>query len=176
MSETAVYEGPTAAALEPRIRKLEEAVATLSDTRALEDRVSLRVAERLQSQTASAPAAVPIDQASVAAAAAEVAIRTAAPSWAPHLASAPWLIVDLWREIRAIFRMFFDLHYKVAWTTRFLTVVLVPAILISQWLPPFSWLGGLGQVLDKIFDLALAMIVCKSLSREARRYLESKRI
>jgi hypothetical protein len=179
MSETAVHDdsfssAETMAALEMRLRKVEEDVTSLRDTHALEDRVVQRVCERLPLQ--AAPTARPITQADLTAAAAEAAIRTAGPTWAPRLAGAPWLIVDLGREIRAIFRMFFDLHYRVAWTTRVLTVVLVPTILLSQWLPPFSWLYGPGQVLDKIFDLALAMIVCKALSREAKRYMESKRI
>ena len=92
----------------------------------------------------------------------------------PKFAEVPWLAFDIYRELAAVFRMFFDLHYRVAWSTRMLTLLLLPAILTSAWWLPFSGLPIFGTVLDKIFDLVLALVVFKALSREARRYMEAR--
>jgi hypothetical protein len=185
MSESAALEIPaavpvaeSAAALEPRLRRLEETVAVLQDTQALEDRVAERVSQRMQGHVqAEAQRMFSANQntrAVMAAAAAETAVRSALPTFGAKLADAPWLILELGREIVAIFRMFFDIHYKVAWTTRLLTMVLLPAILTSHWWLPFTSVPVVGEILDKLFDLALALVMYKALTREARRYIASK--
>ena len=105
-------------------------------------------------------------------AAAGDALRAVATPVGQSVAHMPWLAVDLYQEITAIARMFFDLHYKVGWTTRLLVIVLVPAILTSHWWLPFSHVPIIGELFDKVIDLALAFVVIKALSREARRYLQ----
>ena len=64
------------------------------------------------------------------------------------------------------------LENRVAWTTRILVIVLLPAILASHWWVPFAQIPFVGELLEKVVDLALAFVMFKALSREARRYLE----
>jgi hypothetical protein len=169
--------------LEERIVRLEAAVAGLQDTQALEDRVAERVTERLQAkmttETERLVAAERRTSATAAAAmmtaAADKALRSVVAPVSSTLVRAPWLLIDLCAEAAAIFRMFFDLNYKVAWSTRLLTLLLLPAILTSQWWLPIPKLFGIGEVVDKLFNVVLAFVMFKALSREARRYLETRR-
>jgi hypothetical protein len=169
--------------LEQRVERLESAVAALQDTQALEDRVAERVTGHLQGQVnvqAERIAAAERNTSANAAtalmtAAAQTAFRAAtAPALTAPLTRAPWLVLDLFREATAIFRMFVDLHYKVGWATRILTLLLLPAILTSQWWLPFPHIPILFDVVDKLVDLLLAFVMLKALGREAHRYLESR--
>jgi hypothetical protein len=174
-------DGPPPAALpvvslESRVERLEAGVAALQqDAAALEERVAQRVSERLQHQvsteaerlSAARPAA-PLAMM----AAAERAFRAVAPAVTPTLTRVPWLVVDLWLEAVAIVRMFFDLKYKVGWTTRILVLVLLPLILVSHWWVPLSQIPFVGELVEKLIDLALAFVMFKALGREARRYQE----
>src|SRR5262249_21040576 len=150
----------------------------LQDTCALEERVAQRVSERLQgSVTAEAQRLAVAEQRSSAStmiAAAEKVMRAVATPQAP-VARRP-LLVDLYLEATAIFRMFFDLRYRVAWTTRILVILLLPAILVSHWWVPFAQVPVVGALLDKVVDLALAFVMFKPLSREARRSLEARNL
>src|SRR5438552_566703 len=158
--------------LENRVARLEGAVAALQDTRALEERVAQRVSERLQPAVAAEAerlaAAERRNSATTVMAAAEKVMRAVATPAAPLLPRQP-LLVDLYLEAVAIFRMFFDLRYRVAWTTRILVVLLLPAILTSHWWVPFAPVPVIGGLLDKLVDLLLAFVMFKALSREARR-------
>ena len=162
--------------LEGRVQRLEAAVATLQDTQALEERVAQRVTARLEPTVAGevdkkVAADHRVTGAAMMAAASDT-LRAVATPLGQSIAHMPWLAVDLYQEISAIARMFFDLHYKVGWTTRLLVIVLVPAILTSHWWLPFSNVPIVGELFDKVIDLALAFVVIKALSREARRYLQ----
>jgi hypothetical protein len=162
--------------LEGRVQHLEAAVAALQNTQALEDRVAERVAARLQANVAGevekmAAADQRVSGAAMMAAAG-TALRAAATPVGQSVAQMPWLLVDLYQDFFAISRMFFDLHYKVGWTTRLLVLLLVPAILTSHWWLPFSGVLVVGELLDKLIDLLLAFVVVKALSREAKRYLQ----
>jgi hypothetical protein len=164
------------APLEGRVQRLESAVAALQDTQALEDRVAERVAARLESTVNSkvqtmAATDQRVSGAAMMAAAGD-ALRAVATPVGQSVAQMPWLIVDLYQEVVAIARMFFDLHYKVGWSTRLLVLVLVPAILTSHWWLPFSHVVVIGELFDKVVDLILAFVVVKALSREARRYMQ----
>src|SRR5262249_58851560 len=84
----------------------------------------------------------------------------------PGLTRHPWLFVDLFRELRAMVRMFFDVRYTVAWSTRLTVLVLLPLILTSGWwFPPAYFCQPLGTLFDKLFDLVLAFFAYKALSR-----------
>jgi hypothetical protein len=163
------------AALEARLVRLEDAVVMLQ-TKALEDRMAERTKERAAEKASAEPAGDAVHPAGpeLAAAAAEQTVRSALPTLGAKLADAPWLVLDVWREMVTIFQMFFDIHYRVAWTTRLLTIFLLTAIFISRWLNPFSSVPIIGYLLEKVVDLALAIVMAKALSREARRYLETK--
>jgi hypothetical protein len=169
-------------ALEQRVRRLEELVATLQDTQQIEERVVERVQARLK--TVAEPAAVPVAIAPPVAEQMYDAARYTMPPQAAPLPEPPvaparllphaWLVFDLYTEARAMFRMFFDIHYHVAWTTRLVVLVLVPLILLSHWWFPFAWVPVFGSLADKMVDLILAFFVYKALSREAYRYMETR--
>lgn len=85
-----------------------------------------------------------------------------------------WLLFDFLAELRLILRMFFDIHYRVAWSTRVIVLVLVPMILLVHWWLPLSGVWVVGALIQHVVIMFLAFFVYKALSREARRYAESK--
>jgi hypothetical protein len=172
--------GHPAEPLEHRVQRLEDAVAALQDTRPLEDRVVERVSARLG---ITPPKGEPAPQAEHMI----TAERRTAPSPVdgfstqeaptlppppPLITSHPWLLFDLLGELRAMVRMFFDVRYHVAWSTRVTVLILLPLIFTSGWWCPLAYVWVLGPVVEKLVDLVLAFFVYKALSREARRYRE----
>jgi hypothetical protein len=188
--QTAVPTGQTAAehpengqvALEQRVRRLEDAVATLQDTHPLEERIVERVSRRLNRTTSHAlqesggvfsasrqllPAALDLIRNK-----ADEAQRRSADSSGPL--GRAWLLFDAYAEVRTIVRMFLDRRYRPTWLARVVPLTLLILILTSWiWLPVPSILGTtILTILDKTADLALAFLAFKILSREARRYRE----
>ncbi len=169
------------ALLQERIRRLEDAVALLQDSRQLEERVVERVADRLGRNQKSGtsdpaerildagrqllPAAVSVFQAQ--AAAAEAQARTGRPSLRE-----PWLLPDIYAEMRSMVRMYFDRGHRLTWQARLMPLLLVAAM-FAWWFWCYS-IGFLPEllkvILDKPITLLLAFSLYKVLSREARRY------
>jgi hypothetical protein len=158
--------------LEERVRRLEDAVASLQDTRPLEDRLAERVAARLQSGEAladkvveSRPAPPPVS-----------APIAPPPAPLPGLAyeRPPWLVFDVLAELRTIVRILFDVRYSMAWSTRLTVLVLLGLIFTSDWWCPLAWVHFVGWIFVKVVDLALAFVVYKALSREAQRYVQTR--
>jgi hypothetical protein len=169
--------------LAQRVQRLEDAVAALQDTQHLEDRVYERVTERLQGKPAAAPSRAVKTMIAAERRTTEPQPATAeeplpaAPALlpaltAPLLRPSAWLLFDLISEARTILRMFFDIRYRVAWSTYLVVLVLVPFIITSHWWVPLSGFPVVGPLIDKVVDLILAFVVFKVLSREARRYRE----
>jgi hypothetical protein len=176
-------------ALEQRVRRLEDAVATLQDTGPLEERIVERVARRLNREPAAAaadsnavfkagrqllPAALDLIRTKTA-----DAERQAAP--AAGNVRRPWLLFDAYAELRTMVRMFFDLRYRPTWTALIVPLVLLVLIITSEfWLPGTNVVPMVVPVLgkpfmvivDKVIDVALAFLAFKILNREARRYRE----
>src|SRR5206468_1216830 len=86
----------------------------------------------------------------------------------------PWLLLDLFRELRVMVRMFFDVRYHVGWSARVTALIVLPLIFTSYYWVPFTSLLVVGTVIEKTVDLVLAFLAYKALSREARRYQEWK--
>jgi hypothetical protein len=170
--------------LEQRVQRLEATVAALQDTQALEQRIVDTVVQQLQGKVAAEAERLAGERlvserrasATLMMSAAEKALRAASPLVSPTASHASWMAVDMVLELVAIFRMFFDFRYKVGWTTRVLVLLLLPAILTSNWWFPGTNLEflGIGRILDKLVDLALAFIMYKALSREAQRYQQMR--
>ncbi len=184
--------------LEQRLHRLENAVASLQDTRALEERVTERVRSRLQSGVPVAavrsddkfvdlkrhplPLAMEAAASRTPASPAETT-RQAMDNLPPAARAAVaavmlprprWLLFDVWSDFVAMLRMFLDVRYHVGWFARLTVLVLIPVILTSHlwlWLPVPS-LFGLNLIADKLVDLLLAFFLYKTLSREAGRYRE----
>lgn len=144
------------AELEQRVQTLEATVAQLRDTRQLEERITERIATQLPPppEPAPTPPLELIGRAST--------LQTAVES--------SWLLVELAGELRGMFAMLFDGRYHMAWVTRVTSIVLVVALLTSSWWFPLSLLPMIGGYVDKLLDLALALVLFVLLTRETRRY------
>jgi hypothetical protein len=162
--------------LAARVARLEDVVASLQDTHALEDRVTERLSAKLMARARRKnsssnliveagrqllPAAIQTiqDQASQA---------DAAGAAGPSLQHHPWLIFDAIAEARAMFRMYFDRRYRVSWIAR-MTPLVGCILLVLSWLL-ISGIWIIGPIVDKAFDLVLAFVVYKVLHREVQSY------
>lgn len=171
-----------AQALEQRVCRLEDAVATLQDTRPLEERIVERVSRRMKNASAAAlqdsgrvlnagrqllPAALDL----IRSKAVEAERGGAGPSGSlPR----PWLLFDAYAELRTMVRMYLDPRYRPTWPARIAPLALLALIMTSWiWLPGTSILWTpLMTIIDKAVDVALAFLAFKILNREARRYRE----
>src|SRR5262249_38849698 len=107
------------ASLETRVHRLEDALAPLQDNHLMEERTLERLPnEQARAQVKSGPA--PFEDRSTA----DQLARTA-PAPVPAASPAPPAPMSGLAELRAMVRMFFDVRYHVAWTTRLLTLVLL---------------------------------------------------
>jgi hypothetical protein len=168
--------------LEQRVRRLEDAVATLQDTRPLEERVVERVSRRLKrniAQTIPASSTVvnpgrqllPAALDLIRTRADEAERRSAIPSGnLPR----PWLVFDAFAEVRTMVRMFLDPRYRPTLAGRIAPLALLALVMTSWiWIPGTTILPtSLMTIIDKTVDIALAFVAFKILHREARRYRE----
>ncbi len=175
------------AELEQRVGRLEDAVTQLQDTRQLEERVAARVTDRVRRDAPVAIAPPPEPPglfARLPRALLPLTVTTITPpngngasagNGPPAAPRGVWALLDLFVELRTIWRMYVDPRYRLTWMGRVVPPVLLAAILTSWfWLPFASQLAMLSSTLATVFvklaDLALAFILYKALSREARRY------
>jgi hypothetical protein len=157
-------------ALEGRVGRLEDAVAALTDTRQLEDRLVERLSQRLNRSpalTAGEPAGAMIEARRHRL---PPARATAVAEPAPPAAPQTWLLVDAYHEARSMIRMFMDPRYRVSRGMLPLTIGLLAAIGTSGTWVPFATVPFVGDPLSRIVALILAFVLFKVLSREARRY------
>ncbi len=171
---------PPPESLEQRVRRLEDAVAGMQDTRTLEERVVERVITRVKNGTPSAPAAEPpslLAHASrklLPAAIELVRTQVAEPPPAPAAAvpvARRWLLFDIYADVRTLCRMYVDRRYRVSWSALVVPVAALVLFLLS-WLI-ISGLWVVGPLLDKVFDLLLGFVVYKVLVREIQRYRQA---
>jgi hypothetical protein len=168
--------------LEQRVQRLEDAVASLQNTGPLEERITQRVAERLEGRAVLSPSGrkdqiIEAPRSPMPAAPKPTGLSSgpgSSPLSNPVLLRQRWLLFDVLAELAAIFRMFFDVRYHVGWSARLIVLVLVPLILLSHWWLPLVGVPVVGPILDKVVSLFLAFVLYKALSREARRYMELK--
>jgi hypothetical protein len=79
-----------------------------------------------------------------------------------------WVLIEMYQELRAIVRMYFDRTYRpgiYAWV--------VPVVALSFMICSYFFIAGIlvvGPILDKLFDLFLAYLSYKVLVREAERH------
>jgi hypothetical protein len=160
--------------LHERVRRLEDAVAALQDTRSLEERVLNRVTEnvrprveasfqRLESTRRPTPAPAPLPLPPLP------QLKAVTPS----ALRSGWTLFELVGELRTFVRMFFDMRYRVTWYTWLVTVIGLTSVLLSHWVVPFAYLPFVGPILDKAVDLVLILFIYKVLSLEAQRYREA---
>jgi hypothetical protein len=199
-AEAAPSRDEVIAALEQRVRRLEDALAAVQDTTQLEERVVERITKAAPpAQPVAAPVATPAPAPAPVAApdstdllmhagrhllpAAVGVIQAEARAADAHAAAAPgarepWLLLDAYAELRAMVRMYVDRRYRMTWVGRTVPLVLVIALLTSWiWFPglsaAFTVSQLLGLLLMKPVDLVLAYFLIRILGREARRYRET---
>jgi hypothetical protein len=152
--------------LEQRVRRLEDAVAQLQDTRLLEEHVLERLSARLPRATIPEPTpAVPVPPPAPEAApdpsslilnagrhllpvAADVlrSDPSASPGAVPRavasgLLKRSWLLQDMYTELRSMVYMFIDPRYTLTWTGRVVPLALLIAIVTS-----FIWFPGISTL------------------------------
>jgi hypothetical protein len=165
--------------LEDRVRQLEEKVAVLQDTRRLEERITERIARRVEKKQANTAIKAPV--AALAEPAKPPPIASVAPPPEPPSIvvvegknfPTRWLILDILAEFRAMVQMFLDARYRVfcmTWQTKVYPILLLGLMFLS-WLM-ISGIPIVGLALDKAAELILAFFLYKVLSREACRYRE----
>src|SRR5262249_30966539 len=146
-------------ALETRVQRLEDSMAAMQDTHLMEERILERLHDRPQVKDGPAPA-----DGHMADHPRDVPPVSPAPPAPPgHMSGLA--------ELRAMVRMFFDVHYHVACTTRLLSLILIALIMTSQWWFPLVHVPIAGEVLDKTLDILLAFVLYRVLATEARRYV-----
>jgi hypothetical protein len=177
----------TVEALEQRVRRLEDAVAALQDTHLMEDRVVERVVQRMdhlpypplpeppgllvsaaRMLLPKTVEAVPGDEPPANPPGADPA---GPPGPAPAAARPAWLLTEVVREFRAMFRMLMDYRYRMSWTGRVVLPAAISIAVLSWWLLSGNFFG-VGTLIDRTVDVVLAVVVYKVLSREVQRYHE----
>lgn len=160
--------------LEIRVCRLEDAVASLQDTKPMEERIAERVSTRLADGSSSIfrsgrrllPAAIGAlnVQADI--------VHQPAPVSLPNGLRAKWFLIEIYAEARLIVRMYLDRRYRMTWIGLVIPPVFIVAIAFSYYLLPGTSIPVVGTIIDKSVDLLLAFVVFKVLNREAHRYRE----
>jgi hypothetical protein len=175
------------AALEQRVRRLEDVVAQLQDTHQLEERVVERVATRVatRSEPEILPAAANVlrDSAGLMVSAGRTLLPAAASVLQSQAnaadaqargtvpASRPWLLADAYADLRAIAQMLLDRRFRMSWEGRVVPVVLLIAMVVLPIVFPLVMTSvWILLVVDKVIDLVLGFFIYKVLVREAARY------
>jgi len=180
----------TVEALEQRVRRLEDAIAALQDTQLMEDRVVERVRQRVELHHVEHPRPaglivsaarmlmpkpveeVPLDHVHAEVGATPIDGQAANGATTPPAEAAQpgWLVVELYREIRGMVRMFADHRHRMSWTGKAVPLAAILVAVIS-WLL-ISGIPLVGGLLDRAVDLTLIVLVYKAMSRELCRYRE----
>jgi hypothetical protein len=160
--------------LETRVCRLEDAVASLQDTKPMEERIVERVSSRLADDSSSLlRSGRPLLPAAIGALNAQADIvHQPEPAARADGSRAKWFLIEIYAEARLIVRMYLDRRYRMTWIGLVIPPVFIVAIAFSYYLLPGTSLPVLGTIIDKSVDLFLAFVVFKVLSREAHRYRE----
>jgi hypothetical protein len=178
--ETPAWEGTNHVEdLEQRVQKLEDVVAAICDTQALEDKVFQRVTARL-SAVPTAPVAghalthdeLPPHPSEVEIAPPKPPVASFAPVPVPPQGFA-WftelsLLGEMWWEVRALSRMIRDPLYRVSWLCRIVPIAALLYVTVWGWI--VSYQGWTIPVIGMLDDLLVMYLGFKVLGRELRRY------
>lgn len=175
-------ESPPVEELEQRLQRLEDAVAALCDTQALEDRVAARVSEKVIGKL---PAATPVSDTQIAPVASyapydpEPAMPNfrdnVARGWQSTLASADTLSLlgDMWSDVRTFWAMIRDGMYPMTWLSRLIGLLPAAYLLWSMFAGFHNGiLGAVGYIIDLLLLVPFLYIALKVWGRELRRYRE----
>lgn len=155
---------PLVETVDDRLRRLEQALATMQNTAHVEDQVAERVVARLTSSYD--PGLMP--------ALTEAVLPAMAARAADEAARGFWTRVQGFKELRLMARMYLDPRYRLSRVGQF-GVPLVLGLMVFNYLF-FNWiiavplLPFVGTVMERLGLVVLAVVLYKLLSREAARY------
>jgi len=169
--------------MESRIRRLEAAIAAMQDTRLMEERVVDKVVSRIDQPQAppapqqAAPAGAPTDSSAAmlpemmhsVGSQLDAMTSPAASSDGSLFSAKTWLLTDIIQEVRTFFTLYFDFRYKTTLAAKIVPPVAFVLFVLS-WTVMHGSMPFIGSVFDYVFDFVLAIVVYKTLQREAARY------
>jgi hypothetical protein len=154
------------AELERRVLALEAKVAALPDPAHIEMHVTERIKASLP---LPAPPVNPLQAPSFA----DITMPIPNVDTLLETARSTWTMLEMLGEFKALFWTLFDRRYHMAWMTRFIAIVLLTAIMTSDyWFPLATYNSILSQLWDKVVNIVLSMILFMVLIFETRRYKE----
>jgi|GEM_PF-2665095 hypothetical protein len=174
--------------LEDRLHRLEKAIAALSDTKLMEERLVEKVITRVPPPTAALAPPQTTTSATGAIFEAGKALLPGAikavtselkAATNPQTASAPrggflapqtWMLTDLVYDIRTFFSLYVDYRYRPSWTSRIVPIAVIGLLIINIVMRQTS--GLMGIAMEYVLDPIALIILFKTLSREAIRYRE----
>jgi hypothetical protein len=145
--------------IEARVLALETKVASLPDTRQIDERIKANLPPPIDPTQAPSFKDIELPIPSV-----ETLVTTAKTTWA---------LVEMFAEMKTLLWMLVDRRYHMGWLTRLLTIGLVILILVSHFIWPFArWDMVVSPIWDKLVDLVIGLILFMVLHFEMRRYKE----
>jgi hypothetical protein len=168
------------AALEQRVHRLEDAIASLQDTRPLEERVFERVADRIDQTSQSVRSSVDVMPEAgprvLPTLPVSINVEPPAPVAIPVIAQPRFslrdttILYDAYVEFRCILRMYFDPRYRMSWMARIVPLALLAVFVVSYYMLPGSSFPAVGWIWNKVFDVVILFVAFKIISREVRTY------
>jgi hypothetical protein len=155
---------PLVETVDDRLRRLEQALATMQNTAPIEDQVADRVVARLTSSYD--PGLMPALSGAVLPAMAAKAADEAAGGF--------WTRFQFLKELRLIVRMYLDPRYRLSRVGQFGVPLVVGLMLFNylffNWIIAVPLLPFVGTVMERLGLIVLAVVLYKLLAREAARY------
>jgi hypothetical protein len=140
--------------LAERLRRLEQTLAAMQNTEALEQQLAARVAARLQEQ-ASANGLAASDASGIG-------------GYVPAGADGFWDRLGSLREFKLMFRMYFDPRYRLSRVVQFAVPVVFGLMVLNYFFA--AGVPFIGFFVERIVLVVLGVVLYKLLSREAARY------
>jgi|ERR1043165_3734067 hypothetical protein len=152
------------AELECRVQALELRVASLPDTRQIEEHVT----ERVKASLPVPPPVEPVQPPSFK----DITLPIPNVQTIVTTAKTTWTLFEMIGELKLLFWTLVDRRYHMAWVTRVITIALLVAILTSHWWLPFAGIEIIGGLWEKLINLAIGLVMFLVLHHEMRRYQE----
>lgn len=154
----------TLAELERRVLALESKVATIPDSKQLEDRVTQNIKAGLP------PSPPPVDPTKPPSFR-DIEIPMPSVQTVVETARATWSVVEMLNELRMLFWTLFDRRYHMAWITRFFALAIFVMVMTSDyWFPLATYDNLASRLWDKVVNVVFCLVLFLVLSFETRRY------
>ncbi|MFO0852623.1 MAG: hypothetical protein U0871_29285 [Gemmataceae bacterium] len=155
---------PLMETVDDRLRRLEQALATMQNTAVVEDVVAERVVARLTSTY----------DAGLMPALTEAVLPAMAAQAADAAAGGFWTRLQVFKELRLMARMYLDPRYRLSRTGQFGVPIVVGLMFLNyltfNWVIAIPLLPFVGTLAERTVLVVLAVVLYKVLAREAARY------